>query len=169
MEIYLVQHGEAYPEEVDPQRKLTAKGKEQIELAGEVLKRFALKFDSIISSPKLRARQTAEIIAERTGFLQEIEVTETLNPTVPAEAAIDYLGKLGAKDRLLLAGHLPSLAEIGSLLLSEKDKILLGIQMGGICRIDVEDLSAHRGILRWFLLPAHVELIARSAALPSQP
>jgi phosphohistidine phosphatase len=154
MEIYLMQHGEAYPEEEDPERKLTPQGREQIKLAGRILNQLGITFDTIISSPKARAKQTAEIVSQETGFPEEdIQITETLSPTAPAQSAIDYLNRLGSNNRILLCGHLPSLAEISSLLLCKGSRVSIGFQMGGICRIDIENLLTQEGVIRWLLPP----------------
>jgi len=54
MEIYLMQHGEAYPKDKDPERSLTPRGDEQIHLSAKALKKMDLSFDLIVASPKIR-------------------------------------------------------------------------------------------------------------------
>ena len=164
MEIYLMQHGESYPKEEDPERRLTPGGEEQFHLSGKALKQMDLHFDCIISSPKKRAKQTAEIIATELGFPQdEINVTESLEPKVSAEDALSYLqSRTLKKNRVFLAGHLPSLGEIASALLSERSQISLHFEMGGAMRIDVEKLQHGRGHLRWLLTPDQLALLART-------
>ena len=86
-----MQHGESYSKDKDPERSLTPQGEEQIHLSAKALKRMDVRFDLIISSPKKRARQTAELIATELGYPQDgIEVTETLEPTVPAKDTLPY-------------------------------------------------------------------------------
>ena len=163
MEIYLMQHGESYPKDKDPERSLTPKGEEQIHLSGKALEKMDVNFDLIISSPKKRARQTANIVASELGYPQdEIKITETLEPTVPAKDALSYLRSFSAKKRIFLAGHLPSLGEIAYALLSEISKISLHFEMGGIVRIDVEELQAGSGDLCWLLTPDQLVLLART-------
>ncbi|MBC8550829.1 MAG: histidine phosphatase family protein, partial [Candidatus Brocadiales bacterium] len=62
MEIYLVRHGAAFSKEEDPERHLNNDGVDQCHLTGRALKRLEIQLDLIVSSPKARARQTAEII-----------------------------------------------------------------------------------------------------------
>jgi phosphohistidine phosphatase len=161
MEIYLMQHGEAYQKDQDPERSLTPGGEEQIRASGKALRELGVDVSLIVSSPKKRARQTAEIAAEELRYpKKEIAVAEVLEPLVPAEDAIAYLRRFNAEKEVLLAGHLPSLAEIASSLLSEGARISIHFQMGGVCRIDVEQLPTHAGDLRWILTPDQLRLLA---------
>ncbi|MFQ5962803.1 MAG: phosphohistidine phosphatase SixA [Candidatus Scalinduaceae bacterium] len=163
MEIYLVQHGAAYTKDEDSERHLNDDGLKQCHVTGKALKRLRLDFDLIFCSPKARAHQTAVIIAEEVGYPKDqIKVTPTLEPTVPAEDAVSYLKDFTDKNNMLLAGHLPSLGEIASELLSETARVSVHFEMGGVCRIDVEQLPTHKGDFRWFLLPEHLNLIAQS-------
>lgn len=161
MEIYLIQHGEAYAEDQDPERSLTRSGEDQIRSSGKALKKLGIEVDLIVSSPKMRARQTAEIVAGELGYSkEEITVTEALEPLAPAEDAIDYLKRFGEKGKMLLAGHLPSLGRIASNLVSGGTDVSIHFEMGGVCRIDVEALPTHKGDLRWILTPTQLRLLA---------
>ena len=163
MEIYLMQHGEAYAEAQDPERSLTPGGEDQIRASGKALKKLGVDVDLIVSSPKRRARQTAEIMAGELGYSgEEIAVTETLEPLAPAEDAIAYLNGFGDKEKVLLAGHLPSLGIIASRLVSEETHVSIHFEMGGICRVDVEVLPTHEGDLRWIVPPAQLKLLAEA-------
>jgi len=163
MEIYLMQHGESYSKDKDPERSLTPQGEEQIHLSAKALKKMDVRFDLIISSPKKRARQTAEIIAMVLGYPHnEIKVTETLEPIVPAKDALSYLTSYSLKNRIFLAGHLPSLGEIASALVSDKSHVSVHFEMGGIVRIDVEELQAHSGDVRWLLTPDQLKVISQA-------
>jgi phosphohistidine phosphatase len=161
MEIYLMQHGEAFAEDRDPERSLTPGGEDQINSSGKALRKLGVDVDLIVSSPKKRARQTAEIVAGELGYSKEaIEVTETLAPLAPSDDAIAYLRRFGDRGKVLLSGHLPSLAEIASNLMSEGTHVSIHFEMGGVCRIDVEEFPTHTGNLRWILAPIHLRLLA---------
>ena len=161
MEIYLMQHGEAYAKDQDPERSLTPRGEDQIRSSGKALRKLGVDVDLIVSSPKKRARQTAEIVAGELGCSEEgIEVTEALEPLAPSEDAIAYLRQFRDRGKVLLAGHLPSLGEIASNLMSEGAHISIHFEMGGACRIDVEALPTHKGDLRWILTPTQLRLLA---------
>jgi phosphohistidine phosphatase len=161
MEIYLMQHGPSFSKDVDPDESLTPAGEAQIVTAGRGLKRMGLRVDVIVSSTKKRAWQTARIVAERLGFEPEkIFQTDLLKPMAAPEESIRFLTQYGAAEAILVAGHLPSLAEIASLLLTEGSKATIQFERGGIGRIDVDSLPTHRGRLRWYLTPEHLQLIA---------
>lgn len=162
MEIYLMQHGQAFSEEADPERSLTPEGENQILVSARALEKMGVAFDLIIASPKKRARQTAELVAERLDYpVDDMKVTETLKPTAPAAEAIALLKAYEDKRRVLLAGHLPSLGEIASDLLSEGSKVSVHFEMGGVCRIDIDLLQGGPGELRWYLSPEQMRLVAR--------
>jgi len=161
MEIYLIQHGEAYAEDQDPERSLTPGGEGQIRSSGMALRKLGVDIDLIVSSPKKRARQTAEIVAGELGYPKEgIEVTKSLEPLAPCEDAIAYLKQFIDRGRVLLSGHLPSLGEIASTLMSEGHPVSIHFEMGGVCRIDVEALPTHKGDLRWILPPTLLRVLA---------
>jgi phosphohistidine phosphatase len=157
-----LQHGEAFSEEVDPERSLTPDGESQIKATARALQKMGVDFDLLVTSPKKRARQTAEIVAERLRYpLDEIKVTETLQPTVPAPEAIAFVKAYEEKMRILLAGHLPSLGQIASDLLSEGSPVIIRFNMSGMYRIDLDFLQSGSGELRWALTPEQLKLIAR--------
>ena len=161
MEIYLMQHGPALPKEQDPEEGLSPEGEARIHASGQALKKMGVSFDAVLSSPKKRSRQTAAIVAEAVGFKQEkIIETEKVKAMTPPEETVEVLAGLSGAERVLIAGHLPSVAELASFLLTEGSKAAVQFEMGGCCRIDVEKLPTHSGRLRWYLLPAQLQLIA---------
>ncbi len=161
MEIYLMQHGPALPKEQDPEEGLSPEGEARIRASGQALKKMGVSFDAVLSSPKKRSRQTAAIVAETVGFKQEkIIETEKVKAMTPPEETVEVLAGLSGAERVLIAGHLPSVAELASFLLTEGSKAAVQFEMGGCCRIDVEKLPTHSGRLRWYLLPAQLQLIA---------
>ncbi len=162
MEIYLMQHGQAYTEERDPQRRLTPQGEAQIRSSSQALKKLNIRFDLIVTSTKRRAQQTAQLVARELNYPEEeIKITDALDPTMPGEDAISYLKAFPDKGCILLLGHLPSLGKIASHLLSEKGEVSIYFEMGGVCRIDVDQLPSHSGSLRWYLTPAHLQLLSQ--------
>ena len=161
MEIYLMQHGPALPREKDPDEGLSPDGEARIHASGKALKKMGIGFDVILSSPKKRSRQTAAIVAEEVGFAPEkIIEAQKVKAMTPPQETIKALTEYAGNKRVLIAGHLPSVAEVASFLLTEGSKAIVEFEMGGCCRIDVEDLPTHSGHLRWYLTPEQLELIA---------
>jgi phosphohistidine phosphatase len=161
MEIYLMQHGPALPKDQDPEEGLGSEGKERIHASGKALKKMGVTFDAILSSSKKRSKDTAAIVAEQVGFpLEKIIETKNVKAMAPPEDTVQALSELSGADRVLIAGHLPSVAEVASFLLTEGSKAAVQFEMGGCCCIDVDELPTHSGRLRWYLTPAQLELIA---------
>jgi phosphohistidine phosphatase len=161
MEIYLMQHGPNLSKDEDPEEPLSPDGKRQVSKAARAIKKMGLKFDVIIASPKTRSQQTAALVAEAVGFpVESIVKTEKVKAMTPADETIAYLKQFDEKNSILIAGHLPSLAEVASALLSSGSKATIQFERGGIGRIDVEKLPTHEGKLRWYLTPAQLNLMA---------
>ncbi len=164
MEIYLVRHGAAYEKEEDPERHLNSDGVNQCHLTGKALKRLDIQPDLIVSSPKARARQTAEIIAEEVGYLrEEIKVTETLVPTAFTQDTISYLNDFAKVERIMLAGHLPLLGHLASELLVNTPEISFYFEPGAVCYINTEQPHTFSGDFRWFLTPEQLRIIAQES------
>ncbi len=161
MEIYLMQHGPNLSKDEDPEESLSPEGEDQITRAAQAIKKMDLKFDVIIASPKKRSQQTAALVARAVGFpVDSIVETEKVKAMTPAEDSISFLKQFEGKKSLLIAGHLPSLAEVASALLTSGSKATIQFERGGIGRIDVESLPTSEGKLRWYLIPDQLQLIA---------
>jgi len=161
MEIYLMQHGPALPKDKDPDEGLSPEGEERIHASGKALKRMGIGFDAILASTKKRSKQTAAIIAEEVGFpIEKIIETDKLKAMTPPEETVQALAGMSDYTRVLIAGHLPSLAEVASFLLTGGSRARVEFERGGCCRIDVEALPTHSGRLRWYVTPEQLQLIA---------
>lgn len=140
-----MQHGEAKKEEEDPERPLTSKGKEE---AGHVAMRAAklMKVASIRHSPKLRAKQTADIFA---GHLHASSVeAEGLKPLDDPEIARKMVE--GQKENLMLVGHLPHMNRLASLLLTgNADADIVAFRMGAVVCLEKEE----KWRVKWILTP----------------
>ena len=160
MEVYLMQHGPNLSEDEDPEESLSPEGEAQVSKAAQAINKMGLTFDVVIASTKKRSQQTAAIVAEAIGFpVDGIVETEKVKAMTPAEETIHYLEQFQDKQSVLIAGHLPSLAEVASSLLTSGSKTTIQFERGGIGRIDVEALPTHEGRLRWYLTPAQLELM----------
>ncbi len=160
MEIYLMQHGPNLSKDEDSEESLSPEGEAQVSRAAQAINKMGLTFDVVIASTKKRSQQTAAIVAEAIGFpVDGIVETEKVKAMTPAEETIHYLEQFGDKQSVLIAGHLPSLAEVASFLLTSGSKATIQFERGGIGRIDVEVLPTHEGRLRWYLTPAQLELM----------
>jgi phosphohistidine phosphatase len=118
--LYLVHHGEAVGEDVDPRRPLSARGKAQAErVAAEAAARGA-KPAVVWHSGKLRAKQTGEAFWRACNPLAEFAATRDVQPDDPAQWIRDRLR--GETRDITIAGHFPHLPRLISLLLGSVEE-----------------------------------------------
>jgi phosphohistidine phosphatase len=118
--LYLVHHGEAVGEDVDPRRPLSARGKAQAErVAAEAAARGA-KPAVVWHSGKLRAKQTGEAFWRACNPLAEFAATRDVQPDDPAQWIRDRLR--GETRDIAIAGHFPHLPRLISLLLGSVEE-----------------------------------------------
>jgi phosphohistidine phosphatase len=150
VQLYLVQHGAAKNEAEDPQRGLTEAGQTTVERMAEFMARLEVPLDRIEHSDKLRARQTAEILAAR---LRPTGGTREVGGMAPNDDVEPMRSRLETESRsLMLVGHLPYLSRLAARLLGlERDRVAIQFQMGGVVRLDRE--AAGYWAVRWALPP----------------
>ena len=122
MQCVLMRHASALSKEEDPQRPLSPEGRKEAEATAALLARARLVPEraAVITSSKLRARQTAEILATALG-LASPQVDENLSPTADPIPWAERL--IQATQPVVLVGHLPMLARLaGYLLCSSRDR-----------------------------------------------
>lgn len=117
MILYIVRHGIAVDKTdpkapPDPERPLTAKGVQKTRSAALGLKELGVKPDVLITSPYVRAAQTAEIFAEALGFpTAKVRVTDALKPPANPADFMKELSHLKAKE-VMCFGHAPHLDQL---------------------------------------------------------
>lgn len=154
MRLILVQHGEAQPKDIDPDRPLTAQGRRDIDALATWLSQRSLLPGSIWHSGKSRARQSAEALSAGT----RPQARGGLGPTDDTAPWAEWL-RLEMTDDLMLVGHQPFLARLAARLLTgaERDG-LIGFRPGAaVCleRRDDADAAGDGGgwQLAWMLRP----------------
>lgn len=116
MKLCIVRHGEASFTTPDPERTLTATGKQQARIAGQWLVAQFPKKPRLIASPYVRAQQTATIIAEECGL--QIETWNSLTPDASVNALIAQLSNVS--EDAILVSHLPLVGHLAALLVDGK-------------------------------------------------
>lgn len=112
MQLYLVRHAEAAPGEPDEARPLTPAGRETARVLGERLAADGVKPDAVLTSPLLRARETAAVLARAAGLRLRPEPDERLAPGATAEALRAALA--GRGERVVVVGHQPDCGRIAA-------------------------------------------------------
>jgi phosphohistidine phosphatase len=153
-ELYLVRHGlaeergDAFPD--DAKRPLTADGMARMRKAARGLARLGVTIDAVLTSPLVRARQTAEIVVEALHPRPSLVAIDSLSPDGSFAAIVADLEKHARKTRLALVGHEPSIGELAARLIGSRHAI--EFKKGAVCRIDVETLPpSGPGDLRWLM------------------
>jgi phosphohistidine phosphatase len=165
MNLYILRHGLAVERgtpgyKKDSDRPLTAKGKRRMWQIAEAMQAMELNFDVILSSPFLRARQTAEIVAETFELRKKLAFTEALTPDGNPKLLVEQLNKLKVKD-VLLVGHEPYLSQLIGLLVSGNTNIAIDFKKGALCKLEAETLRCGRcATLAWLLTPRQMMLMA---------
>ncbi|MCD6239419.1 MAG: phosphohistidine phosphatase SixA [Thermotogae bacterium] len=151
MNLYLVQHAEPKRKEEDPQRPLSEKGKADIKkIADFIVKHTNIRVKSIMHSGKLRARQTAEILAEYLNPPEEIKEVKGLEPLADPSIWVNHL--IGVKEDMMLVGHLPHLMKLSSYLLCQDvNKKIVDFHMGGIVCLNKDEGGIWS--VQWVLTP----------------
>ena len=150
MKLYLVQHAEACTKDVDPQRPLTEQGVKDMARLAARLRHAGIEVGRIVHSGKLRAKQTAESLAQALAPGLELETSGLLNPNDNPKA-FDWQSESWDTDTLIV-GHLPFMARLVSHLLAEdENRIVAGFTPGSIVCLE----SHHDGHwqLNWMLRP----------------
>ncbi|MFH0887080.1 MAG: phosphohistidine phosphatase SixA [bacterium] len=148
MNLFLLRHGDALPGSPDEARKLSQKGVKQIKKMAKVLIKTDVSFDLILSSPLIRAMQTAEIVADK--FEGKIETSDVLSPGCKIEVLFQELLKHN-NNSVLIVGHEPDFGHIIGNIIGTGHPIPL--RKGGLVLIDIEDPNIQKGTLVWFLDP----------------
>jgi phosphohistidine phosphatase len=160
VELLVLRHGEAgrsSPLPGDSKRSLTAEGKQEIEDLSNGLKSLDVKFDYILTSPLLRAKNTAEIVAKSLKFKGKIEELDALKPEGNKLEFYSILSKLKQDSMVLVVGHEPYLSEMISEAISQSD-CRINLKKAGLARIRVLSTTLKiKGELRWLLTPKHLK------------
>ncbi|TLD46985.1 MAG: Phosphohistidine phosphatase SixA [Accumulibacter sp.] len=125
--LYLVQHGEAVAESVDARRPLSEAGRATVDQVATWAARHGLAVDQVRHSGKLRAEQTASILAARLQPPRGVVAQSGMAPNDDVRPVAKTLA--GEAGSLMLVGHLPFLARLAALLLSgDSERSLIGFR-----------------------------------------
>ena len=167
MNLYLVRHAIAVDRgspafEDDSQRPLTDRGAAKMMQIAAGLRHMGIDIDLILSSPHLRARQTAEILAKSYHIPDKLMLTPALLPEAPASQIVNEINeKFTHFMNVVLVGHEPSLSNLISTLISGDPTLNITLKKGGVCRLSVEQLCYDRcATIEWLLYPFQLASLA---------
>jgi phosphohistidine phosphatase len=149
MKLYLVQHGQAMAKAQDPERPLTEQGRQDVDRLGRFLGQAGIRVQRVIHSGKLRARQTAERLAEAVAPGLQPELSGLLGPNDNPKA-FDWQSESWDRDTLVV-GHLPFMAKLVAHLVTEDERMpLVAFQPGSLVCLERNDGTWQ---IAWMLRP----------------
>jgi phosphohistidine phosphatase len=153
MRLYFLRHGEAEEAAAtDQERPLTERGRERITTAARVIAALDLKPGHIYSSPRVRARQTAEPVAR--ALKCEVEVRTEVDYNFNVEAVVKLIQGLDDHAEVMFVGHEPSMSST----IEEMTGGRVEIKKGGLARVDVDAADLPHGTLVWLITPGIFDL-----------
>jgi phosphohistidine phosphatase len=163
MDLYILRHGDAGPNRSssaeDNERELTAQGREDVKRLIEQLVSAGLPAPSIIlSSPLIRARQTAEIAKDSWKGSGDISTSPSLVSGDILRMMAEVAAQYPQHHAVLLAGHEPSLSTLACAILAGSERSFIELDKAGLIHISVyqPDPVRMRGFLRMYIAPHHL-------------
>lgn len=154
MKLYLLQHGDAVPESVSPDRPLSEKGRLDMRRLAKFVGWSAVKVNRVFHSGKSRARQSAEIVASEVTDHGVPEVMAGLNPNDPVAPLVEQVDG-GAEDTLLV-GHMPFLGRLAAQLVCGNQEIsVIAFRPGTLVCLERDDSG--RWAVAWMLRPELIQ------------
>jgi len=154
MEIYFLRHGDAGSRETwkgsDASRPLSDEGAARMEREALTLALLRLPLDRILTSPLVRARQTAEIVARRLNLLDALEEDDRLSSGFGTAELSRIVREHRGLTALMLVGHEPDFSSVISACIGGGR---VECKKGCLVRVDIEDPASLEGILVWLLPP----------------
>jgi phosphohistidine phosphatase len=155
MKLYLVQHGEALAGAVDPSRPLSEQGRQDVQAIAKFLQGAGIRVERVWHSGKLRADQTAQLLAKAVSPRIAPVTVNGINPDDPVAGFVSD-ADVWEQDTLVV-GHLPFLARLVAwLTVGDAEREIVGFLPGSVTCLERRDAD-HWTIL-WMLRP---ELLAR--------
>ena len=154
MFLYLVQHAEALKKEEDPSRSLSEKGIKDIKKIASFSRGLKLTPHQILHSGKMRALQTAQLLAERVNADMGVLESDGLSAMDDPEIWFGRLSKMN--EDIVIVGHLPYLSKLASLLICrDKENNIINFEMGSIvCLKRLEDFN---WVVEWMMKPGMIK------------
>jgi len=162
MNLLIVRHAIAVPhgtpEVPEDERPLTPRGEKRFRAAARGLARICRPPDVLLSSPLVRARQTADIAAEAWGDVEVREADALAGGSFEQIAAA--VGKHADQKLVALFGHEPDVSTVVARLLGTSASERLTFKKGGAALLDVPGKMADGGALIWYLPPRVLRAVA---------
>jgi len=160
IELYVIRHGiadgAAEHDGKDEERQLTKKGREKVTGVAKYLRSRDIELDTVISSPLVRAKETAEIVRGECSSLKRIAVTDLLKPDGSYDELLSYLNSQKC-DHIAIVGHEPFLSGFVSYCLSRNNQPFVRMKKAGIALISYDGrIEPGKCELLWLMGPGQM-------------
>ncbi len=167
MKLLVIRHAVAMDQEAfarteqsDDLRPLTAEGTREMEQVATGLRAEIKTLDLLAASPLVRARQTADIVAEAYG-IGPAEITDSLVPGASMEEFEEWCASPEERKVVAVVGHEPHLGCLVTWLMTGRSESRIRLRKGGACLLEFESqVRRGSGTLNWLLAPRQ---LARSS------
>ncbi|MEK7764249.1 MAG: histidine phosphatase family protein [Nitrospirota bacterium] len=166
MDCILLRHGIAVErdewEGLEADRPLTERGAKRVVQVAAGLNRLGVKPTHVLSSPLIRAIETAKIVHRSLRVRSAIQIVDELLPDAPPDRFLSILHNLPPDASVLCIGHEPQLGMAASVLLSGRATTSFPLKKAGACLIELSlQAKPDRGVLRWWLTPRQLREMGR--------
>lgn len=166
MQAILIRHAKAEARDArswpdDDLRPLTADGRSEQRAATRAMKRMGIKFDFLVTSPLLRARETAEIVAKGYRWPEPPQVADELGHGYAVDAVVRLLARFPPASAVALVGHEPDLSNLAGGLVTRDGRLNIAVKKSGVVGIEFDGpAESGKGVLLFHLKPAHLRKLA---------
>jgi phosphohistidine phosphatase len=167
MDCVLIRHGIAVEQEewkgTDADRPLTERGAKRVAQVASGLQWLGVKPTAILSSPLLRAADTAKIVHTVLNVRSSVRSIDELLPAASPELLITVLQRLPPDCCVLCVGHEPHLSRTAGMLLTGKPTTAFAFKKAGACLLEVTvPVKPGKALLRWWMGPAQLRALGKS-------
>jgi phosphohistidine phosphatase len=171
MFVYFLRHASANQHKIlpkhDDERPIDKLGKQQCHVVGQALVAFGVKVDAVISSPLIRAIQTAELAVTELGYQDRIVISDAMRPEANFDQFHDLLGHYSESKAIMVVGHNPSITEfLLHLMTGNEPSDCVDFKKGAVAKIEVQ---GEKGVLHWLLTPKMASKLQAVSAKSSRP
>jgi len=167
MDLVMIRHAKAGERDAarwpdDDLRPITAEGAAELAAALKTMRRMGVAFDFLVSSPLVRARQTAELVAEAFGWEGPPSESEALGHGCTVAAVLDLLVKFPPDAAVAIVGHEPEFSKVAAKLVGRSGDAAIDLKKGGVIGIRFDGPpAAAAGRLEFLLKPGLLRKLGR--------
>ncbi len=167
MRLLIIRHGIAEDKEVwartghsDDERPLTDEGRRKMTLNAKGIQRAIDSIDLLVTSPLVRARQTAQLVADAFKATR-IETTKSLVPDAPVREFVEWLERHADMDVIAAVGHEPHLGILATWLMTDIEDSRVDLKKGAACLLEFDGKpESGNGRLCWSIAPSQLRGLA---------